>query len=155
VASTQLPTSMGMRPLRSRLTTGASPSSGPRQRYGGHYGCARARVAIDLKRAAQHSYPLSHPRKADPLARSAFQCTQRGGVEPAPVVADLQPDLLVYPPQIYAHPLCLSVLADVGSRFLGDAEEGDLDLGRQALVSEMFLVFDAVAFLIKAFDLQG
>src|SRR5215211_3121540 len=89
--------------------------------------------------------------------RASYQVRYRGRrlqIEPAPVVPDLQVDLVLPAPQFDSHLPGSPVLLYVGQRLLHNAKEGVLRHGRQALVSESFFVFDPVPFFAEAFDVQ-
>src|SRR3712207_1200568 len=133
----------------------AAPSRGPIQGNGGRYQGTFTLATLDLQLSTKHVYPLSHPRKTDPLSGSTAQCFERGGIEPVSKVMDRQVDLPVASDQLDADPLRIGMLAYVGQRFLEDPEEGDLHLLRQALLAEAFVVVDVVALVLEPLYLEG
>src|SRR5919106_1361420 len=124
------------------------------RRYLGHHFCTFSRYAVDFQVAAQQCHPLTHAGETQTLARP----TPVGDllrVETRPPIPHLQANSVVQAPECDPHPGGGSMLLDVGEGLLCDPEKRCLDLGRQALVSQRFLVVDLGALVADLLDLQA
>jgi hypothetical protein len=90
---------------------------------------AGLRSAFHLAPAAKDGDAFPHANEADALAGTGVrrECLH---VEASARVLDFQMDVPSPVIQRYAHPRGLGVLAHVGQRLLGHAEEGGLNNGR-------------------------
>src|SRR5215211_6145597 len=124
------------------------------QAYLRHHFGAFSRPAVNFQGAAQQCHPLTHAGETQTLARS----TPVGDplrVEARPPIPHLQANRVVQAPECDPHPGGGCMLVDVGEGLLCDPEKRCLDLGRQALVSQRFLVVDLGALVADLLDLQA
>src|SRR5215210_3031322 len=124
------------------------------RRYLRHHFCTFSRLAVDFQVAAQQCHPLTHAGETQTLAGP----TPVGyllRVEAGPPIPHLQANRVVQAPECDPHPGGGSMLVHVGEGLLCDPEKRRLDLGRQALVSQRFLVVDLGALVADLLDLQA
>src|SRR5215213_11334241 len=124
------------------------------QAYLRHHLGAFSRPAVNFQGAAQQCHPLTHAGETQTLARS----TPVGDplrVEARPPIPHLQTNRVVQAPECDPYTGGGSMLVDVGESLLCDPEKRRLDLGRQTLVSQGFLVVDLGAFATDLLDLQA
>src|SRR5215212_194028 len=110
--------------------------------------------AVDFEVAAKQRYSLSHAGEAEAFAGPSAV----GGlfrVETWAPIPHLEANGVVQALECDLHPGGRSVLVDVGEGFLCDTEQRGLDLRRQTLVSQHFLVVDLGAFAADLLDLQA
>src|SRR5215208_1264848 len=122
-------------------------------RYLRHHFGAFAWLAADFQVAAEQGHPLAHAGETQAFARPASV----GGllrVEARSPVAYLELDAVVRLPEGDLHAGRRGVFADVGQGLLRHPEQGGLDLGGQAVVSQGFFVVDLAAFLADLLHLQ-
>src|SRR3712207_2562495 len=124
------------------------------RRYLRHHFRTFSGIAADFQVAAQQRHPLAHTGEAQTLAGPTSVCDLLR-VEAGPPIPYLQANAVVQAPEHDPHPGGGGMLVDVGEGLLRDPEERCLDLGRQALVSQRFLVVDLGALANDLLDLQA
>src|SRR5215218_425212 len=124
------------------------------RRYLRHYFCTFSRSTVDFQVAAEQRHPLTHAGKTQTLARPS-PVGDLLRIEARPPIPHLQANRVVQAPECDPHPGGGSMLVDVGEGLLRDPEKRCLDLGRQALVSQPFLVVDLGALVDDLLDLQA
>src|SRR5215204_6665037 len=124
------------------------------RRYLRHHFCTFSRPAVDFQVAAQQYHPLTHAGETQTLARP----TPVGDllrVEARAPIPHVQANRVVQAPECDPHPGGGSMLVDVGEGLLCNPEKRRLDLGRQTLITQRFLVVDLGAFATDLLDLQA
>src|ERR671921_136510 len=124
------------------------------RRYLRHHFGTFSRPAVDFQVAAQQCHPLTHAGEAQTLA-GPTPVGDHLRVEAGPPVPHLQANRVVQATECDPHPGGGCMLVDVGEGLLCDPVKRCLHLGRQAFVSQRFLVVDLGALVADLLDLQA